>query len=170
MKLYEENVDILNVATNATNIIRPMAHKGKVELILEMQDGLPYVFADSTKLQQILINILSNAVKFTSAGGTVRLKITRDDSGALVFQVADTGIGIPADKMETVLAPFGQVDTRLARKYDGVGLGLPLTKRLIELHGGRMTIESELKHGTVVTVCFPRERFVVDTKKRAVSR
>jgi len=148
-------------------MIRPIAEKAGIDFSVEIDEGLPLVFADATKLQQILINLLSNAVKFTPAPGVVRLTIRRDATGGLMFQIADTGIGIPADKLDVVLAPFGQVDSRLARKYDGVGLGLPLTKCLVELHGGTLKIESECEHGTVVTVLFPKERLFAQARLRA---
>jgi two-component system cell cycle sensor histidine kinase PleC len=127
---------------------------------VQVEDGLPMLLADPTKLRQILINLLSNAVKFTPPGGTVAVKAHRDAKGGLLLQVADTGIGIPADKMEVALAPFGQVDGRLARKYEGAGLGLPITKRLAELHDGVMTIESKPGRGTTVCVRFPSERLL----------
>jgi signal transduction histidine kinase len=90
----------------------------------------------------------------------VNLTAGRDASGGLVFRVADTGIGIAPDQMAVALMPFGQIDSTLSRKYDGAGLGLPLTKRLVDLHGGTLEIDSEPDVGTTVTVRFPPERFV----------
>jgi signal transduction histidine kinase len=123
-----------------------------------LADDLPQIYADPTKLRQILINLLSNAIKFTPPGGTVKLTAGCDRSSALTFCVEDTGIGIPLDKLAVALAPFGQVDSRLARKYEGVGLGLPLAKRLTELHGGTLVIASDPGEGTSVIVRFPPER------------
>jgi signal transduction histidine kinase len=160
LTLHDEEVEIADVVAFSTNIIQVMAEKSDVNFSVEIEDGLPLVLADSTKLQQILINLLSNAVKFTPPLGTVNLNIGVGKTGDLMFRVVDTGIGIPANKIEVALAPFGQVDSRLSRKYDGVGLGLPITKRLIELHGGTMEIKSELDRGTVVTVLIPKERFI----------
>jgi len=91
----------------------------------------------------------------------VTFTIAVDANGDLLFRIEDTGIGIPADKIELALAPFGQVDSRLSRKYDGVGLGLPLTKILVELHGGRLEIDSEVEAGTVVTVRIPGGRMLM---------
>ncbi len=116
--------------------------------------------ADQRKLKQIFVNLLSNAVKFTPAGGEVILKAWwREDSG-YVFQIIDTGIGIALADIPTALSPFGQVDSTPARKYGGTGLGLPLTKSLVEMHGGSLDLQSEVGAGTTVTVRFPKERVV----------
>jgi signal transduction histidine kinase len=110
-------------------------------------------------VRQILLNLLSNAVKFTPRGGIVRL-IAFVDEQELVVQVADTGIGMAKEDIPRALERFGQLDSDLNRKYEGTGLGLPLTKKLAELHGGRLDIESELCVGTKVTVAFPAERLI----------
>lgn len=167
LTLYEEEIAIPEVVSLCEGIIRPMAEKAAIEFTVRIDETLPHVFADATKLQQILINLLSNAVKFTPAPGSVRLTIGTDETDHLMFRIADTGIGIPADKLDLALAPFGQVDSRLSRKYDGVGLGLPLTKCLVELHGATMEIESKCEQGTVVTVLFPQDRLFTQTPLRA---
>jgi len=146
-----------------------MAHKGGVAFGMEVEPELPRLFADVTKLQQILINLLSNAIKFTPPNGRVDLQVARTETGDLMLRVADTGIGIPADKIEVALSPFGQVDNSLARKYDGVGLGLPITKHLVELHGGTLTIESEVERGTAVTVILPKARFTSQPSLRGAA-
>ncbi len=158
LTLNEQEVEIADVVAFCEQIIRVMAQRADVAFVPDIDEGLPHVFADPTKLQQILINLLSNAIKFTPPSGTVTLTVGLDAGGDLMFRIEDTGIGIPADKIELALAPFGQVDSRLARKYDGVGLGLPLAKILVELHGGKLEIDSEVDAGTVVTVRIPRER------------
>jgi two-component system sensor histidine kinase/response regulator len=170
LTLREETIDIYETVALCENIIRAMADKNDVRLVLEIEQGLPFLHADPTKVQQILINLLSNAVKFTPAGGEVRLAIGTDETGDLVFRISDSGIGIASDKIEVALTPFGQVDSGLSRKYDGVGLGLPLTKRLVELHGAEMIIESEVGRGTVVTVVFPEERLLSQTLQRAAAQ
>jgi signal transduction histidine kinase len=167
LTLHEDEIDIPEVVSLCEGMIRPMAEKAEIDFSVEIDEGLPPMFADPTKLQQILINLLSNAVKFTPAPGSVRLTIGVDTTGGLIFRIADTGIGIPADKIDVALAPFGQVDSRLSRKYDGVGLGLPLTKCLVELHGGTVKIESECERGTVVAVLFPKERVFAQAPLRA---
>jgi signal transduction histidine kinase len=161
LQLAEERVDIASVVAFASGILAEMARNADVACSIAVEDGLPAFLGDGKKLRQILINLLSNAIKFTPAGGKVSLTAHREPNAGLVFRVSDSGIGIPADKISVALAPFGQVDSSLARKYEGVGLGLPLTKRLIELHGGTMEITSEPRNGTTVTARFPLGRFVV---------
>ncbi len=104
--------------------------------------------------------MLSNAIKFTEPGGKVTLSVWyRADSG-VVFQIADTGIGIAPEDIPKALTRFGQVDSDLSRKYEGTGLGLPLTKALVELHGGYLDLQSQIGVGTTVTVRFPAARIV----------
>ena len=116
--------------------------------------------ADEHKLKQIIINLLSNAIKFTPAGGKVTIGIWCHPDDGFVFQVADTGIGIALDDIPKALAPFSQIDGDFNRKYEGTGLGLPLTKALAELHGGSLDLQSAVGVGTTVTVRFPAERNV----------
>jgi signal transduction histidine kinase len=157
LTLAEEEVDIAAIAALGSRMIEEMARKAEIDFHLAIADGLPTLYADPDKLRRILSNLLSNAVKFTPSGGAVTLWATCDAEG-LVFRIEDTGIGIPPDKIAIALAPFGQVDGGLARKYDGVGLGLPLTKRLVELHGGTLEIASAPGQGTVVSARFPPSR------------
>jgi two-component system cell cycle sensor histidine kinase PleC len=124
-----------------------------------MAADLPRLYADPVKLRQVLINLLSNAVKFTEPGGTVTLRVQGHADGGVSFHVHDTGIGMTSADIKIALTPFGQVDAKLARKYEGVGLGLPLSKKLIELHGGTFDIESVPGQGTTVTVYLPRTGF-----------
>jgi signal transduction histidine kinase len=127
---------------------------------MDLAPDLPVLHADQRKLKQILVNLLSNAIKFTEPGGKVILKIwCRTESGH-VFQVIDTGIGIALDDIPKALSRFGQVDGDLNRRYEGTGLGLPLTKALVELHGGAFDLQSKLGVGTTVTLRFPAERIV----------
>ena len=106
---------------------------------------------------------MSNAIKFTPEGGSVRLKVEVDAEDRFQLSVSDTGIGIAPEDIETALSDFGQVDGSLTRRYDGSGLGLPLSKKLAEAHGGELFIESELGVGTTVVVLFPKERTVLET-------
>jgi signal transduction histidine kinase len=106
----------------------------------------------------VLLNLLSNAVKFTPVGGRVSLTAGIDADGAYRLSVADTGIGMSAADQQIALSPFGQVDSSLARRYEGTGLGLPLSKALVELHGGRLEIDSAPDAGTTVHAILPPER------------
>ena len=107
----------------------------------------------------MLINLLSNAIKFTPTGGSVALTAFCAAGGGVAISIADTGIGIAPKDISVALAPFGQVDGSLARKYEGVGLGLPLSKKLVEMHDGSLEIDSALGAGTTVTVRLPATRF-----------
>jgi signal transduction histidine kinase len=170
LELVEDQVDIADTVSFSARMVAEMALSGSVVCSFDVAEGLPAFWGDGKKLRQILINLLSNAIKFTPAGGTVSLSARRAADGGLTLTVADTGIGIPADKMSVALAPFGQVDSSLARKYEGVGLGLPLTKRLIELHDGTMEIASEPHKGTTVTACFLPGRFLAAPSPEAADR
>jgi signal transduction histidine kinase len=120
---------------------------------------LPELTADPRRVRQIVLNLLANAVKFTPPEGEVRVATFRTDTG-IALAVSDTGIGIAPSDIPKALERFGQVDNRLARKYDGTGLGLPLSKRLAELHGGTLELESEVGRGTTVRVTFPEHRLL----------
>jgi len=155
IELREESVDIVRVVSLASTVIQDMAAKAGIRFSATVTPPLPEVRADPIRLQQILINLLGNAVKFTTAGGDAALLVEKGPDGWIEFRIADTGIGIPQEKIELAMAPFGQVDTGLARKFEGTGLGLPLSKRLVEMQGGTFAIDSEPGCGTTVTVRFP---------------
>jgi PAS domain S-box-containing protein len=166
-ELHEENIDIPEIISSVLNLVKGRAHKGNIELEIDVpEDGL-VLRADQRKLKQILINLLSNAIKFTLAGGKVTLRAWSRAESGYVFQVIDTGIGIAFKDIPKALAPFQQIDSELNRKFEGTGLGLPLTKSLVEMHGGYLDFQSEVGVGTTVTVRFPAERIVCsshDTK------
>jgi signal transduction histidine kinase len=156
--LVEEEVEIARAVAFSLSTIEEMARRAEIDCRCDIPADLPRFLGDAAKLRQILINLLSNAVKFTPAGGEVKIAVERSLDDGFVFRIEDNGIGIPSDKLSLALAPFGQVESGLDRKYNGVGLGLPLAKRLVELHGGTMAIASEPGKGTVVTAHFPKER------------
>jgi signal transduction histidine kinase len=156
-ELQDEAVDVARIVTDTAAIIGQQAERGSLHLSLDLAQPLPRVRADGRRLRQILLNLISNAIKFTPEGGDVKVSAAIVD-GDLVFVVADTGIGMSADDIPKALTRFGQIDSSFSRKYDGTGLGLPLSKRLAELHGGSLQIESALGNGTTVTVRLPRER------------
>ena len=156
--LHETVLEIPALIDSAVMLVRQRAVNNGVALKLEVEDNPPVLRADERKLKQILVNLLSNAVKFTKADGTVTIRVwCRADSGC-VFQIADTGIGIAAEDIPKALSRFGQVDGNLNREYEGAGLGLPLTKALVELHGGALDLQSKPGVGTTVTVRFPAAR------------
>jgi two-component system cell cycle sensor histidine kinase PleC len=163
LKLSDEAAHLPEIVSFSASMVEAMAKKAGIAFTAQVAPALPPFRCDAKKLQQILINLLVNAIKFTPAPGAVSLAVSREPAGDLLLQIADTGIGIPRDKIAIALAPFGQVDSPLAEKNDGVGLGLPLTKRLVELHDGTLDIDSEPGQGTTVTLRFPAERFVAAT-------
>ncbi len=158
-ELHEENVDIASVIQTSRRLVEPLAEKGKVQLSEAAENDLPLIRADERRIRQVLINILSNAVKFTPEGGQVRVQSSLRSDG-LIIVVSDTGIGIAPGEIPKAMEPFGQIDSKISRKYEGTGLGLPLAKRLVELHGGTLTVESALGVGTTVTIVLPRARVV----------
>jgi len=140
-------------------LVGPQAEKSKVQLSKAIDQNLALIRADDRRIRQVLINLLSNAVKFTPEGGKVRVSSFRTNVG-LAIAVSDTGIGMASEEIPKALEEFGQIDSKISRQYAGTGLGLPLAKHLIELHGGTLTIKSEVNVGTTVTIVLPRERIV----------
>ncbi len=159
--LHEEMVDVAQTMAACHRLVKQRAYQGGVKLAVKCPPHLPLALVDPRQIKQILLNLLSNAVKFTDEGGSVDLSVSQGDDGGLVFVVKDTGIGIASKDISVALSTFGQADGSLARRYEGAGLGLPLSKRLIELHGGGLDLQSELGVGTTVTVWLPPERTVV---------
>jgi signal transduction histidine kinase len=161
--LHEEAVDLGATVDAALHMIESEAARAGVAVCSapgqQAGENPPKVLADQRRISQVLLNLLSNAVKFTPEGGTVQVAVWRRD-GAMGVAIADTGIGIAADDIPRVLEPFGQIDSQLSRKYAGTGLGLPLSVRLMQLHGGRLEIESTLGAGTTVTIAFPADRLL----------
>jgi signal transduction histidine kinase len=163
-QLLEEKVQIGEIAQRVINLVQPQAEKAKVACTLEMPEHLPLLIADERKVRQILINIVSNAIKFNNENGTVEVKLTCNHSG-LDITVADTGIGMRKEDIPKALARFGQVDADLNRKYEGLGIGLSIVQALIEQHEGVLSIDSDLGVGTTVRVHFPAERCILDAKE-----
>jgi signal transduction histidine kinase len=160
LDLDESEVDVVPVIRSCFTLVKERCETGRVRVVEHAPRGLPALRADKRKLKQILINLLSNAVKFTPAGGRIDLFVEAIAREGFSFTVSDTGIGIASDDIPKVLTPFVQVESTLSRKYEGTGLGLPLTKSFVELHGGSLDLHSEVGVGTTVTVRFPAERIV----------
>ncbi|MEE8273574.1 MAG: ATP-binding protein [Alphaproteobacteria bacterium] len=158
LELSESEIDIADAVTRCVRLVGERAERAEVALEVEVPQGLPKLYADERKIKQILLNLLSNAVKFTPTGGKVSISARIEPDGWFRFAITDTGIGISEHDMADVMAPFGQVDSTLARRYEGTGLGLPLTKALVDLHGGELDLHSELDVGTTVTVRLPKDR------------
>jgi len=157
-ELLEEYLHVDEIISSTLRLLAVRASESSVETRVELPEELPLLYADERGLKQIFINLLSNAVKFTPAGGRVTVGAEIGDAQDLIITVADTGIGMSKEDLPKALAAFEQVDSSLARKYEGTGLGLPLAKSLTELHGGTLEISSEPGVGTTVTVSMPTER------------
>jgi two-component system cell cycle sensor histidine kinase PleC len=165
LELNERDFDAADVLESCVRMCNGRAETGKVDLIFFGGQSEVRVLADQRLLQQIIVNLLTNAIKFTPEGGRVRLYLSGSPEKGASFRITDTGIGIAPENIERVLRPFEQVETSFSRRHGGTGLGLPYAKRLIELHGGELLIESELEKGTTVTVTLPPSRFI-EIRKR----
>ena len=160
LDLAEDKVDIGETVETCMTMVRERSHKAKVSLTSKMPDGLPRLHADQRRVKQILLNLLTNAIKFTPAEGSVVLEAGLDEGGAIVLEIRDTGIGIAPEEIPKVLEPFAQVGDVMTRGHEGTGLGLSLAKSLAEMHGGTLSIDSRLGKGTRVSVSFPGHRTV----------
>jgi signal transduction histidine kinase len=156
-ELHDEEVDLAASVRACLHLVEPQVQRSKIQISEGIDPDLPPLRADERRMRQILINLVSNAVKFTPEGGRVRITASRRNGG-LAIAIRDTGIGMTPEQIPQALAPFRQIDSKLSRKYEGTGLGLPLTKHLVELHGGTLSIESTINIGTTVTVFLPADR------------
>ena len=155
LELVREPVDVAEMVAAAVDLIRPSAEEHGVTVTTELVPHLPVIEADELRLRQILLNLLSNAVKFTLPDGSIRVCVRVHDGHQLEIVVSDTGIGMSPQDIPRALEMFTQVDNTLTRKYEGTGLGLPLSKALAELHSGQLKIASAPGRGTTVTVLLP---------------
>ncbi len=160
LELYKDDVDLVDMMHICGRLMTETANSGKVTLEIHAPAEPFYIEGDATRIRQIFLNLLSNAVKFSPEGKTVILSGRAEDEG-FVLRVIDTGIGMTASEAELAIQPFRQIDSSLSRRYQGTGLGLPLTKSLVGLHGGAMNIKSAPGEGTTVTVWLPRRHCVV---------
>jgi signal transduction histidine kinase len=125
-------------------------------------EALPRAWAEERGMKQVLLNLLSNAVKFTPRNGSVKIEGGLTKDGEIAIAVVDTGIGIPPDVLPHLFRPFRQGDNSISRQFGGSGLGLAISRRLIELHNGRIEVQSEPGKGTTVTITLPAERVIPD--------
>ena len=154
LQVKHETVVLAKVIDDSLHIVRDWFERSDVRISVDTPDPKLKVGGDAARLRQVLLNILSNAVKFTDSGGTVTVSAQRS-AGKAVIEISDTGIGMHAKDIPTAMSMFGQIDSTLARKYEGTGLGIPLSKAIIELHKGSLDIASTIGQGTVVTITLP---------------
>jgi len=160
LELSEVNVDMPNVVEVSVRITQPRAEHGQIEVTSHLKPGTTLIYADERRVKQIILNLLSNAVKFTPEGGKVVIDSLLNEDGSFSVFVSDTGYGMSDEETTIAMTQFGQVDSGHDRKHEGTGLGLPLTKGLMELHGGTLEIDSLEGYGTMVTATFPKERVI----------
>ena len=158
LDLNFEATPLNRLVAESVGIMQPQANREQIIFRTSLASNLPDIAGDDRSLRQVVLNLLSNALKFTPAGGQVIVSTLQEESGDVVLRIRDTGIGMSEDDIQSALEPFRQLAT--SRKNDGIGLGLPLTKALVEANRGRMRLSSKEKHGTLVEVTFPKKRVI----------
>ncbi|MDP2215714.1 MAG: HAMP domain-containing sensor histidine kinase, partial [Methanolobus sp.] len=153
MPLHYERVSVKTMLEDVVMTLKPISLKKKVSVVISRVSNTILV-ADPGKLKQILLNLLSNAVKFSHEGGTVYISSYEAD-GMVKVHISDSGIGIPASAQQEIFKPFKQLDSSLERRYEGTGLGLYIVKKLTEMHGGTVSMESEVGKGSTFTLSLP---------------
>lgn len=167
MTLDERSTDMERLARETIRQVGPLADAKSIDLVYSPATKPILVHGDETKLKQIILNLLSNAIKFSENQGEVRLEVVADPVQGLRLSVQDRGIGMREEHIAIALSPFGQVEDPLTRSHDGTGLGLPLAKKLAELHDGTLTVESEPGVGTTITITLPPSRLRMAESKAA---
>ncbi len=157
-ELHDEVVGVADLLEAVRRLVHERAERSRLALAVEIGEIPPRVRVDVRAVRQILFNLLSNAIKFTPEGGRVTLLATLDPGGGLRLEVRDTGVGVAAADIPKAMEPFGQVNNALTRRHQGAGLGLPISRALVELHRGRFLFASEPGVGTIVTVLLPADR------------
>ncbi|MEL6298836.1 MAG: ATP-binding protein [Pseudomonadota bacterium] len=158
--LHEEPVALIDIVEDSHRLLKLRAETKGVEIVEDYAEGLPPIWVDERALRQICLNLLSNAVKFTPWGGSITLSISATPDGGQDLRVIDTGPGIPANEIPKVMQAFGQGSLAHETAEGGTGLGLPIVKNLIELHGGRFELFSELRKGTEAVITLPPQRIL----------
>lgn len=167
-ELYEEELDVIEVVASCERMMRHRAEEAGVHLTVTIEDDLPGLTADKRALRQILLNLVSNAVKFTPKGGSIRLDAFMEPDHRMAFRVSDTGIGMAKKDIPVALEPFRQIgkDSNIYTT-EGTGLGLPLTRALARMHGATLVIESEPGKGTIITIRMPHARVLMARRRLA---
>ena len=158
LDLVESDVGVGQTIETCVRMLTRLAEQAGITVTQAVEPALPQLHGDERRIRQMVLNLLSNAIKFTPSGGRVEVAARRMDDGGIVIAVADSGIGIAKDDVEKALTPFTRLESRRAHMHDGAGIGLSLTRFLVELHGGRLAIESQVGAGTRVSLYFPATR------------
>ncbi len=164
VELTEEDIDIAKSINTVVRLVTEKAQQSDLKLITKIDRDMPRIRGDNRRIKQILLNLASNAIKFTPEGGRVTINARLGDDGGCELSVSDTGIGIRPEDIDRVTRPFGQVESSLSRKHEGTGLGLHLAKSFAELHDGTLNLKSVSGAGTTVTICFPPSRTITPSR------
>lgn len=148
-------INIESILADSIGAFHRQSEAGQIDFDIMIATDLPTIRGDSVKLKQVFSNVLSNAIKFTPADGTVAVKALRTADQGVIVAIRDSGVGMSHDEIEVAMTPFGQVDGGRSRWREGAGLGLPIAKALVELHGGALFIASQQNEGTEVVITFP---------------
>ena len=160
LELDEQAVVIGDEIEKALRFVEGDAKAANIVLARDVEDDLPLLLGDPHKIQQIVINLASNAVRYIQDSGRVTVSAHRDTDGGIILAVTDDGQGMPPEDVERVISPFVRLSNPMVRQHDGTGLGLPLVKALVELHGGRFSLRSDIGKGTRGTAVFPKSRVI----------
>jgi signal transduction histidine kinase len=160
LQLEEEPIDPVEALNRTMRMFRQRASELGVDLTFRVRDDIPWLIADPRLFNQVAINLTSNALKFTPENGNVWVELGFNSAGDLVLSVKDTGIGIKSSDMQRIFEPFVQVEDAMSRTHQGTGLGLPLVRKIMNLHGGTIELESTVGEGTMACATFPKSRFV----------
>jgi two-component system cell cycle sensor histidine kinase PleC len=157
-ELKEESVSLAAVVEDCTHLLSLRAKKREITVVEQVEDRLPRIWADERAMRQVVLNLLTNAIKFTPQGGTITIKVGWTGGGGQYVSIRDTGPGIPPEEIPVVLSSFGRGTMAQKNADEGSGLGLPIVKGLVELHGGTFTLKSEVRVGTEVIFVLPPNR------------
>ena len=158
LELSKEPLNIRHLIGEVIRMMRERADSRGIGLVTKLADEEVEIWADERAMKQIFLNLLSNAIKFSRDGGEVCIRVVQDEPDLAVVEFEDHGIGMNKEELERALQPFGQAKPSTTRNYGGTGLGLPITKGLIEAHGGKLAIESRAAQGTIARIFLPTER------------
>jgi signal transduction histidine kinase len=158
LSLVEEKVDLRQTLHASVRMLAPRAEAGQIAMSVDIEFDSTPVTCDERRMRQVALNLLANAVKYTQPGGRVAARLSRDRDGSILLSFEDNGVGIAEADLALVMAPFGRAENAFNRTTEGTGLGLPLTKRLVEAHGGELFLTSAPGQGTIATVRLPAWR------------
>lgn len=168
VELDEQEIDLRVLIDTVVRIVTSREFSNHLVVKQDISENLPVLYADPRLIRQILLNLITNAVKYSEEGGVITIKAMEDETGEINIVVSDEGVGIPTDRIQEAMEPFGQIhDPSTASVYQGTGLGLPLARAMVELHGGSLSLESIVDKGTTVAVNFPKERVRAISSKQA---